>query len=66
MVWGESIIVMIMTFEQFKFFATKPLADSKNNLAGLFSLSVESVERINEIVDKAIRSGGTEPKPIQD
>lgn len=66
LVWSENIFVMIMSHERFKSFATKPLADTKNNLAGLFSLSVESVEKINEIVDKAIQTGGKEPKPMQD
>jgi len=66
LVWSENIFVMIMTHEQFKSFATKPLADTKNNLAGLFSLSVESVEKVNEIVDNAVLAGGSEPKPKQD
>ncbi len=66
LVWSENIFVMIMTHEKFKSFATKPLADTKNNLAGLFSLSVESVEKVNEIVDNAVQAGGTEPKPMQD
>ncbi|HPE74463.1 MAG TPA: VOC family protein [Draconibacterium sp.] len=66
LVWSENIFVMIMTHEKFKSFATKPLADTKNNLAGLFSLSVESVEKVNEIVDNAVQAGGIEPKPMQD
>jgi hypothetical protein len=66
LVWSENIFVMIMTVEKFESFATKPLADTKNNLAGLFSLSVESVEKVNEIVDNAVQAGGTEPKPMQD
>ena len=48
LVWSENIFLMIMNHEKFKSFATKPLADTKNNLAGLFSLSVESVEKVNE------------------
>jgi len=66
LVWSENIYLMILTHEKFKSFATKPLADTKNNLAGLFSLSVESVEKVNEIVDNAVQAGGTEPKPMQD
>lgn len=66
LVWSENIYVMLLTHEKFKSFATKPLADTKTNLAGLFSLSVESVEKMNEIIDNAIQAGGTEPKPMQD
>lgn len=66
LVWSEEIFVMIMTHERFKSFATKPLADTKNNLAGLFALSVESLQQVNEIAEKALTGGGTEPKPMQD
>lgn len=66
LVWSENIFVMILNHDKFKSFATKPLADTKNNLAGLFSLSVESVEKVNEIVDNAVKAGGLEPKPMQD
>ncbi|MGE5317057.1 MAG: VOC family protein, partial [Chloroflexota bacterium] len=47
MVWSESIFVMLLTHEKFAQFATKPIADTKSKLAGLFSLSVESVDEIN-------------------
>lgn len=43
MVWSENIFVMILTHEKFTIFATKPLADTKSNLAGIFSLSLDGV-----------------------
>ena len=43
MVWSESIFVMLLTHEKFKIFATKPIADTKSKLAGLFSLDRKSV-----------------------
>ena len=66
LVWSENIYVMILNHDKFKSFATKPLADTKNNLAGLFSLSVESVDKMNEIANNAVQAGGIEPKPMQD
>lgn len=66
LVWSEEIYLMIMTRERFKTFATKPLADTKNGLAGLFALSVESFDKVNSIVDNAVKAGGIEPKPLQD
>jgi uncharacterized protein len=66
MVWSDNIFLMIMTEEKFKTFATKPLADTKNKLAGLFSLSVENTDRMNEIADKALSAGGTEPTEMKD
>ena len=66
MVWSETIFVMIMTHEKFKTFASKPIADTKNNLAGLFSLSLDSVDKMNEVTQGGINAGGTEPVPVRD
>jgi predicted lactoylglutathione lyase len=55
-----------MTHEKFKTFATKPLADTKSKLAGLFSLSVESVDEVNRITNEAIKAGGSEPNEMRD
>ncbi len=66
MVWSENIFVMIMTHEKFTTFATKPLADTKAGLAGLFSLSVDSVDEVNRITNEAIKAGGTEPNEMRD
>ena len=66
MVWSESIFVMIMTHEKFAGFATKPITDTKTSLAGLFSLSVDSVEEVNKIVSAGIKAGGVEPTEMKD
>ena len=66
MVWSENIFVMIMTHEKFKTFATKPIADTKSNLAGLFSLLVESVDEVNRILSKGLDAGGKEPTEMKD
>ena len=66
MVWSDSIFLMIMTHEKFKSFATKPIADTKSALAGLFSLSVDNVEEVNAIMAKGLQAGGTEPNEMRD
>ncbi len=66
MVWSENIFVMIMTNEKFASFATKPIADTKSNLAGIFSLSVESVDEVNSILSRGLNAGGTEPSEMKD
>lgn len=66
MVWSENIFVMIMTHEKFETFATKPIADTKSNLAGLFSLSLESVEEVNTIMTNGLNAGGIEPHEMRD
>lgn len=66
MVWSDSIFVMIMTHEKFESFATKPIADTKNTLAGLFSLSVESLEEMDRIIEAGLKAGGVEPNEMRD
>ena len=66
MVWSDSIFVMLLTHEKFSSFATKPLADTKSNLAGLFSLSLDSLEEVNTIMTKGLNAGGYEPNEMKD
>lgn len=66
MVWSDHIFVMVMTHEKFASFATKPIADTKSNLAGIFSLSVDSVDEVNRIIDNGLAAGGTEPSEMKD
>ena len=66
MVWSDNIFVMILTHEKFTSFATKPIADTKSNVAGLFSLSVDSIDEVNSIVNNGVKAGGTEPNEMRD
>ncbi|PBQ31901.1 glyoxalase/bleomycin resistance/extradiol dioxygenase family protein [Sphingobacteriaceae bacterium] len=66
MVWSESVFLMILTHEKFKLFATKPIADTKSALAGLFSLSLDSVEEMNAMMEKGLKAGGIEPTEAKD
>jgi uncharacterized protein len=66
MVWSEHIFVMILTHEKFKIFTTKPIADTKTNIAALLSLSVDSVDEVNSIVNAGIKAGGIEPTEMKD
>jgi uncharacterized protein len=66
MVWCENIFVMLLTHDKFKIFATKPIADTKSSLAGLFSLSVDSLEEVNTIVANGLKAGGMEPSEMKD
>lgn len=66
MVWSDNIFVMLLTHEKFATFATKPIADTKSNVAGLFSLSVDSVDEVNSIVTNGLKAGGTEPNEMRD
>ncbi len=66
MVWSEHIFVMLLSPDKFKTFTEQPLADTKKQIAGLFSLAVSGLDRVNEIVDKGLKAGGIEPTPMKD
>ena len=66
MVWSENIFVMILNHEKFASFATKPIADTKSNVAALLSLSVNSVDEVNSIMTNGLQAGGIEPSEMKD
>lgn len=66
MVWSESIFVMLLSHEKFASFATKPLADTKSKLAGLYSLSMDSVDDVNQFMLNGLKAGGIEPHEMRD
>jgi uncharacterized protein len=66
MVWCENIFVMIMTHDKFNNFASKPIADTKLNLAALFSLSLESIDEVNNLMTNGLKAGGIEPTEMKD
>jgi predicted lactoylglutathione lyase len=66
MVWSENIFVMLLTHEKFATFASKPIADTKSNVAALLSLSVESVDEVNSIMTNGLQAGGIEPSEMKD
>ena len=66
MVWSDNIFLMILSHEKFKSFATKPIADTKSNLAGLFSLSFDSFDEVNKLMSNGLKAGGIEPNEMRD
>lgn len=66
MVWSENIFVMILSHEKFASFATKPIADTKSALAGLYSLPMDSLDEVNKLVNNGIEAGGIEPTEMKD
>ena len=66
MVWSENIFVMLLTHEKFLTFTSKPIADTKSNVAGLFSLSADSIDEVNSIMEKGLKAGGIEPSEMRD
>ena len=63
MVWSDHIYVMLQSKVFFNSGKQKGLSDTKNYLSSSFTLPVESVEQMNEIVDNGLKAGGKEPTP---
>lgn len=66
MAWSEHIFVMLLSHEKFSGFTTKPIADTKNKVAGLFSLSMDSIETMNSTMEQGLQAGGIEPNEPKD
>lgn len=61
MVWSEHIYVILLSHDQFLRYGNKPIPSSKNSSASYFTLSVKSLERVNEKMERGLKAGGTEP-----
>ncbi len=59
MVIGEDNYAMLLTKPFFKNFIKKPIADAKVGAEVIVSLSADSKEQVDALVDKAIAAGGT-------
>ena len=66
MVWSENIYVMLLSYAKFKNFTIKPLAETKSNSAGLYSLSLDNVDEVNNLMTKGLSAGGIEPNEMRD
>jgi len=66
MVWSDHIFMMLLSHEKFATFVSKPIADTKSKLAGLFSLSLENLDQVNNMVDKGLKAGEVEPNEMKD
>ena len=66
MVWSDTIYVMLLSHEKFKSFTDKAIADTKSKIAGLFSLSVDSLDEVNSMMEKGLKAGGIEPNEMRD
>ena len=66
MVWSENIYLMLLSHEKFSGFTSKAIADTKSKIAGLFSLSLSSVDEVNVMMANGLNAGGIEPNEMRD
>lgn len=63
---SDDIYAMILTHAKFKEFTPKEIADATKTSEVLTSLSFESKEKVDEVVNKALQAGGTEVRDPMD
>jgi len=62
MIVGEDIFIMLLVERFFKSFTKKEVCDTSKNTEAIVALSVESREKVDQMMDKAIEAGGGEPR----
>jgi uncharacterized protein len=58
MIIGQGAYAMLMTRERFAGFARRPVADPAQQTAGLYAISVESRQAVDDAVATALANGG--------
>ncbi len=66
MVWSDQIFVMLQAYKMFNSGNKKKLPDTKENAIATFTLPVESLDKVNEIIEKGLKAGGKESTPMMD
>ncbi|MEN2488134.1 VOC family protein [Flavobacterium sp. B11] len=66
LVIDENIFVMILVEEFYQTFTKKQICDSTTTSEALIAISVDTREQVDEMMDKAIKSGGTDYNQTND
>ena len=66
MIVGKNIFVMLLVENFFRTFIKKKLCDATKSTEVLLALAVESREKVDEMMKRALKAGGTEPREPQD
>lgn len=66
MVLTDEIYVMLLSYPKFKEFTKKEIGNTFKTASVINSLSVDSVDEVNTMVDKAITAGGKETNEPKD
>lgn len=63
---SDTIVVMLMAKPRFSEFTSKQIADTSTTVEALLCLSAESRDKVDELADKALASGGSPAGEAQD
>lgn len=59
MIISDNIFAMLLVEERFKEFTKKQICDARQSTEVLLALDVESREKVDEMIQKAVAAGGT-------
>ncbi|MGX7666671.1 VOC family protein [Flavobacterium pedocola] len=66
MVLTEEIYVMLLTFPKFREFTKKEISNTNSTASVINSVSVDSIEEVNTMIEQALKSGGKETNEPKD
>ena len=66
MILTEEIYVMLLTHPKFKEFTKKEIGDAFKTVSVINSLSVDSNDEVNSMIEKALKAGSIEPTEPKD
>ena len=66
MVWSDQIYIMLQSYDMFKSGNKKNLPDPATNTIATFTLPVENIQKLNEIIENGLKAGGKETTPLID
>jgi len=66
MVISEHNYAMLLTHAKWKQFTSKPIADAHKTSGAMVALALDSKQAVDDMVEKAVKAGGKEPRPKAD
>lgn len=66
MVWSDHIYVMLQTNDMFTSYLKKPLPDLIQTNASSYTLPIETLTQLNDMMERGITAGGKEQKELLD
>lgn len=66
MIVSDDIFVMLLREDFFRTFTDKAICDTRTHVEVLTALSVDSREKVDELIDKAVAAGGRSARPALD
>lgn len=66
MVWSNQIYIMLQSEKMFRCYLNKEIPNLKKYQAASYTLPVESIAKVNEIVESGLKAGAIESIPMID